>query len=89
MKLLFLFIGVYALHGADVTGNWTIRITAQGEQVAFGNVTIEQLDDTVRFKFSGVEFAGTVATKQNQRQEHGQGGLSVVSWNVEGGQHAR
>ena len=60
MKLLFLFIGVYAIQGADVTGNWTISVTAQGEQVAFGNVTIEQLDNTVKFKFSGVEFAGTV-----------------------------
>jgi amidase len=58
MKLLLLFFGVYALQAADVTGNWKISIAAQGEQVAFGNVTIEQTVDTVKFKFSGVDFEG-------------------------------
>src|SRR4051812_42867565 len=58
MKLLLLFFGVYALQAADVTENWKISIAAQGEQVAFGNVTIEQTVDTVKFKFSGVDFEG-------------------------------
>src|SRR6476660_2114589 len=59
MKLLLLFFGVYALQAADVTGKWNISVVAQGERVAFSNVTIEQSGDTVKFKFSGIDFEGT------------------------------
>jgi acetamidase/formamidase len=49
------------LGAADLSGEWYLSVTAQGERVAANRVQITQTGDTFTFKFQSDEFKGTLS----------------------------
>lgn len=58
--LVLLAAGSFGLHAADISGDWRLTVTTQGERVASAQITVAQNEGKIAFKFTGAEFKGIV-----------------------------